>query len=195
MWTGQREDIGGGSRYRILGDDGTMSFRAVFEALSGDQRFAAWYARLLADAPFEAFFWEHPPLTADTMGADAEFVLLRAPALAGIRENPRPFRAHFDAAQGAATVVFGNLGGDATLVAPAPVEPRRCCAHMAAFLREAPDGAVLDLLRVAARTVMDSVGRQPLWVSTSGLGVAWLHVRLDSFPKYYQHQPYRRALS
>jgi hypothetical protein len=29
-----------------------------------------------------------------------------------------------------------------------------------------------------------------MWLSTSGLGVAWLHIRLDSTPKYYQHQPY-----
>ncbi len=28
-------------------------------------------------------------------------------------------------------------------------------------------------------------------VSTNGLGVAWLHVRLDTRPKYYTFQPYR----
>lgn len=31
----------------------------------------------------------------------------------------------------------------------------------------------------------------PLWVSTSGLGVPWLHVRLDDAPKYYTHRPFR----
>ena len=31
------------------------------------------------------------------------------------------------------------------------------------------------------------LGRQKkVWMSTSGLGVYWLHVRLDSRPKYYQ---------
>ena len=35
--------------------------------------------------------------------------------------------------------------------------------------------------------------RVHLWVSTSGLGVYWLHVRLDSYPKYYQHAPYKNA--
>ena len=32
----------------------------------------------------------------------------------------------------------------------------------------------------------------PTWVSTAGGGVAWLHVRLDSAPKYYTHRPYTR---
>jgi hypothetical protein len=43
--------------------------------------------------------------------------------------------------------------------------------------------------------VGDAVARRlssaPLWLSTSGLGVAWLHVRLDERPKYYTHAPYR----
>ncbi|MDF9799652.1 hypothetical protein OKW21_004915 [Catalinimonas alkaloidigena] len=29
-------------------------------------------------------------------------------------------------------------------------------------------------------------------MSTSGLGVYWLHIRLDSRPKYYQFDPYRK---
>jgi len=29
------------------------------------------------------------------------------------------------------------------------------------------------------------------WLSTSGLGVGWLHVRLDSRPKYYTYEPYK----
>ena len=31
----------------------------------------------------------------------------------------------------------------------------------------------------------------PVWVSTAGAGVSWLHVRLDDRPKYYGYQPYR----
>ncbi len=34
------------------------------------------------------------------------------------------------------------------------------------------------------------------WVTAvlaAGLGVAWLHIRLDDRPKYYRHAPYARA--
>jgi hypothetical protein len=29
------------------------------------------------------------------------------------------------------------------------------------------------------------------WLSTAGMGVPWLHVRLDDRPKDYGHRPYR----
>ena len=31
----------------------------------------------------------------------------------------------------------------------------------------------------------------PIWFSTSGSGVAWLHFRLDSRPKYYTYKPFK----
>merc|ERR1712241_203055 len=35
------------------------------------------------------------------------------------------------------------------------------------------------------------VGSQTnIWVNTDGRSVHWLHVRLDSRPKYYRHSPY-----
>ncbi len=37
------------------------------------------------------------------------------------------------------------------------------------------------------------IGHTPLWLSTAGGGVAWLHVRLDSRPKYYGYSPYKTA--
>jgi hypothetical protein len=32
-----------------------------------------------------------------------------------------------------------------------------------------------------------------VWMSTSGMGVSWLHVRLDRAPKYYTYLPYKHA--
>jgi len=34
-------------------------------------------------------------------------------------------------------------------------------------------------------------GPRPPWVSTAGMGVPWLHARLDTRPKYFRHAPYR----
>ncbi|KAL7575598.1 hypothetical protein ACA910_020166 [Epithemia clementina (nom. ined.)] len=31
---------------------------------------------------------------------------------------------------------------------------------------------------------------QPVWLSTSGMGIAWLHMRLDQVPKYYTYTPF-----
>ena len=37
---------------------------------------------------------------------------------------------------------------------------------------------------------LDTRGGTPVWMSTSGAGVSWLHIRLDSRPKYYQYRPF-----
>ena len=122
--------------------------------------------------------------------ADAEFALVDAPVLARLRPDPGPFRDRF---RGDDVVTFRNLGGDAFLIAPSPGDAGTDYAHLAAFLRTAPDAARRALWRCVGRSVLRSLTAVPLWVSTSGAGVAWLHVRLDARPKYYQHRPYRQA--
>jgi len=42
-----------------------------------------------------------------------------------------------------------------------------------------------------AEVLADAPFEAYFWLSTSGLGIAWLHVRLDERPKYYTHAPYR----
>ena len=63
--------------------------------------------------------------------------------------------------------------------------------HLAAFLRGAGKQQVRELWRRRAQEMLRSIGERPVWLSTAGGGVAWLHVRLDSRPKYYSHAPYR----
>jgi hypothetical protein len=123
-------------------------------------------------------------------------VLVDAPALARVGAEPRAFAAHFGAATDG-VVAFDNLGRDARLVAP--VAPSGAVggdeaadyAHLAAFTRTAPIAQQHALLRRIAVELEARLGDRPLWTSTSGLGVYWLHVRLDAYPKYYTHRPYR----
>ena len=55
----------------------------------------------------------------------------------------------------------------------------------------APGQQICRLWHSVGQAVCGALSDQPIWISTSGLGVAWLHIRLDSSPKYYQHQPYK----
>jgi hypothetical protein len=42
-----------------------------------------------------------------------------------------------------------------------------------------------------AKLESDKQGDTPFWLSTSGLGVYWMHVRIDVAPKYYTYAPFR----
>lgn len=165
----------------------TSMFRELAESI--DARDAL--VDVLRAAPFTAYFWE----TAPTRDDDRPFecVLVDAPSLRATRANPHAFAERLKSPD-EAIATFTNLGGDAELVVPKPVDAWDG-AHLGAFVRSAPDALVDALFRSVAITVVRRLDadRRPLWVSTSGLGVPWLHVRLDSMPKYYAHGPYRDA--
>lgn len=115
---------------------------------------------------------------------------MNAPPLARVAPDPDAFEAHFGPK--ADVVAFDNLGGDARLVAPCPRAGDRVYTHLAAALRGAPADQIDRLFeRVGAELGARLEAHRVVWVSTSGLGVYWVHVRLDERPKYYTHAAYR----
>jgi hypothetical protein len=107
------------------------------------------------------------------------------------RPDPEAFAEHFRGASEASVLAFPNLSGDALMVVPCPLAADSAYGHLAAFVREAPE-AQRDALWLAVGEAMSRrMSAKPVWLSTAGAGVSWLHVRLDDRPKYYGHEPYR----
>lgn len=152
---------------------------------------AAPFAAALAASPFEAFYWEMPPLHADDLGAPFECVLLEAPRLGAAAPDPSAFAEHFTG-NPASVVAFPNISGRTMLIAPRPLVDRQAYGHLAAFVRHAPAAQIGDCFRLLASNVGKLVDREPRWISTAGHGVPWLHIRIDREPKYYRWAPYRQ---
>jgi len=188
MWTASRSGTGSTELIKLFQNAEQLTFKEFFGLLQDDQNFARWYTELLKSSSLTSYFWEYPPLTTSSFGCGMEFVLIDAPALGRMRPDTEAFRSHFF---GEEVAIFQNLGGDATLIAPSPADSSPGYAHLAAFLYEAPASQVRAIWQSVGRTISKSLSDKPIWLSTSGLGVAWLHIRLDSSPKYYQHQPYK----
>jgi hypothetical protein len=60
------------------------------------------------------------------------------------------------------------------------------------FVRQAPPEQIDALWRVVGEKMHSRLNDRPVWLSTAGGGVAWLHVRLDDHPKYYHYREYRQ---
>jgi len=191
MYTTTASDIPAGRQYRVFEDNAPVTFRRFFELLGTDDGFADWYTAELVAFDAAAFYWELPPLTSRALEQDAEFVLIEAPSLARFAPEPAPFAEHFRRAPGEDVIVFPNLGGDAVMIVPCPRGPVAHYPYLAAFVRDADPQQVRALWHRTAEEMLRHVGTRPTWLSTAGGGVAWLHVRLDSRPKYYSHAPYR----
>jgi hypothetical protein len=191
MWSVYRDELpaGRGRRFALGLGWRPATFADVIAAWRGDADFRSFFSTLLADAPFTAFRWETPGVESATLSRPFECVLLDSPGLAR-RPDPNAFAEHF--VSGTATVIqFLNLGGDATLVVPCPLGAPSAYGHLAAFVRHAPEAQRDALWQAVGEVMAERVSDRPVWLSTAGAGVSWLHVRLDDRPKYYGYAPYR----
>ena len=180
-------------KYAITRNGVPIPYADALNLWQHDEAFRSCFVSLLSDSPFSAYRWETPPITNDTANRQFEFVLLNSTGLAQT-PNAQVYADHFtndDVIEG--IVTFENLGKDAMLVVPSPRGPDSIYCHLAAFIRGAPDSQKQALWRIVGRTVQQTLTDRPLWINTAGGGVAWLHVRLDSLPKYYRHAPYKMS--
>ncbi|NEO99882.1 MAG: hypothetical protein F6K58_14615 [Symploca sp. SIO2E9] len=172
-----------------------LQWSEVIKLWQQDDEFRELFTTVLAKIPYPAFFWETPPINQKTLEQTFEFVTLNSPQLANVLPEPDAFAQHIgDSMNRDLVKVFPNLGGDALLIAPCQNGPQQHYTHLAKFVRCAPKKQIDKFWRTIGYTLEQTLQARephPLWVSTSGLGVYWLHVRIDSFPKYYQHAPYR----
>ena len=186
-------------KYTVTHNGQLIPYAEVLNLWQYESNFHSFFISVLAESPFSAYRWETPPIRKDTVKRQFEFVLVNSPGLA-TKPDQMTYRDYFtsdDVNNG--IVVFENLGKDAILVVPSPIDSSATSdgtgfsdySHLAAFIRSAPDTQKQALWRTVGQTVQQKISDNPLWVSTAGGGVAWLHIRLDSRPKYYSYEMYR----
>ncbi len=151
--------------------------------------FRSFYSDILFSSKFKGFFWEVKPVNVATLKNDFEFVIIDSSAVASLKKDDSSFKSYFK--ENEMVTSFLNIGKDANLVVPCPISEGTDYAHFASFLRTANQDQIESVWKKIASVYIDKTNEKPLWLSTSGLGVSWLHIRLDSTPKYYQYQPYR----
>jgi len=176
-------------RYTFSADNTPISNSEIIALLKTSEDFIQFFIDILKDAPFDAFFWEVKPINKETLKDSFEFVLVKSSRLKDLKPDSSRFLKYFkDDEQ---VVTFSNLRGDAHLIVPTPLGEQRYYAHLAAFVRFASLDQQIALWKLVATTFETLIGDTPKWLSTAGLGVSWLHIRIDSKPKYYRYQSYK----
>jgi len=182
------------TKYRITRDGVLATYSLVLDLWSRDTVFRSYFTTLLANSSFSAYRWETPALTDKTAAQPFEFVLLNSPGFTSRQTDAKTYNDYFtDDDTDNGIVTFANLRGDATLVVPSPRTADHMYGHLAAFVRLAPDSQLDAFWRILGTTVKSQITDIPIWLSTAGGGVTWLHVRLDSRPKYYGYSQYKQT--
>ncbi len=180
-------------KYSVREEGQELKYLRVIELWERDQEFVDFYLSIFKKYGFNSYIWETPPISTCFVNRPFEFVLHNTPKAS---QNPDldTFDQYFDVSttnQG--IVVFPNLGHDATLVVPSPYREKADYSGLAEFFDEAPLFQQRALWAVLARQVKMQLSENPMWISVAGGGISWLHIRLDSNPKYYRYMPYTKC--
>ena len=190
MWTSNEHTSS--SKHTTFGiqEDGEpITNQQFLDLLSCSSSFRNFYNQRLAECSFPAFLWENRPITATNLEQDYECTLVNNSFLASCSPDRQTFSQYFQPDK--QVVNFPNLGGDAQLIAPCPQASPPCYTHLASFVRKAESPQQDALWQKTGQMMLDAIGKQPRWLSTNGLGVFWLHIRIDRRPKYYQTETYK----
>ena len=177
--------------HRLFDGDLVVSYGRFIELLARETEFRSYLTSVLVNSKFTAFRWETPPVSAANVDREFEFVLVNSPNLDRTASRTS-FQQHFAKSNIPNDVLaFPNLGRNAQMIVPCPTENDQCYTHLASFLRGAPKEQIDRLWAVVGSEMQLATGDKPMWLSTAGGGVPWLHVRIDQFPKYYHHAAYK----
>jgi len=158
-----------------------------------------------ASSEYPAFFFETKGVSSGSASKQFEFVLVNSKSLHNFTQRGSDFDAfkeHFQSANrediAATSVSFPNLGRTSTLIAPKPMQPLQdVYSHIGRFIRHAPQNEIMFFFQLVGKQyrkiLNESRGQdKSVWLSTSGLGVAWLHMRIDDRPKYYTFKSFAK---
>ena len=155
---------------------------------------------ILKKTSMKAFFFETKGVTLQNSQIKPfEFVLVESDYLynfADAQQDADTFGDHLNCVNNSdassttpAACVFPNLGGDSLLVAPTRLDKsaNNIYGHLGAFVRRAPQSQMVATWKLVLKSYLQRLSDAPVWFSTDGTGVAWLHFRFDPSPKYYDY--------
>ena len=109
------------------------------------------------------------------------------------KEDLKPFAEHLDKNKDEKYAIsFPNLSGDTILVVPIPRKSKRF-TNMFYFMNNASEIQKKELWKKVALEARKFIEKnENVWISTHGLGVNYLHIRICITPKYYENSKLKK---
>lgn len=178
-----------GARCRFTRNGSKLSFQEVFH-LWQSRETSGYFLAGIKNLGFDQFYWEHPALTEENLHLPYECMLLKTDHFNRRTVDTTSFSKYLQNDE--AVAVFDNLGRNARLVVPTQKSDPEHYKHLGAFLNFAPEKQVIEVFQALGKAILEELkSSKTIWLSTAGLGVIWLHIRLDTVPKYYKTKTYK----
>ena len=89
----------------VLRAGNRLPYAEVVDLWQHDEGFRDYFLSLLSEAPYDAYFWETPPVTQPSVNRPFEFVLVESPQLSRVRPEPDAFQSRFASSKTDQTVL------------------------------------------------------------------------------------------
>lgn len=166
-----------------------ISSKAAFELLKSSAQFRTLFIKALSSG-FKQYFLEFPMYEPDIL---FEFIQVKTVLFKKLKPNFLPY---FQKQYKKGVATFDNLSKDTRLIVPENLVNSKAYLSIGDFMRSKsiPIKQKHELIRrMASELLKLSKTHNKLWLSTHGLGVHWLHVRINiGNPKYYKSRYKRR---
>lgn len=177
-------------RFRVKNGELNLCFEDVFELWASNSKFVEFYKDELIKLNYEAFYWEHPAIKKEFLNKKYECILQRSRPLEHLPIDESAFIDYINSKEQAAD--FMNLGKNARLIVPTKKTDKEIYNHMSKFIRLAAQEQIIELFKRVGNSILEKIeSKKLIWLNTAGLGVIWLHIRMDTIPKYYKTTRYK----
>jgi len=177
-------------RFKLKKGEQYLNFKEVFELWSTNSEFVEFYKNKLIQFDYQAFYWEHPALTEEFLERRYECILQRSKKLENLPVNENAFKNFIYKQEQVVDIM--NLGKNARLVIPTKKTDKEIYNHFGKFIRQASREQIIEVFRRLGEKITEEIEKQELiWLNTAGLGVIWVHIRMDTKPKYYKTKKYK----
>jgi len=176
-------------KLHLLENDIPLSYQRTLELWAGNEEFQLFWVNQMKAIPFPGYLWETPPISNKLISQPFECVFIERTVFNRLKPNTTAYKGYFTTDK--PVVDFPNRGNNATLIVPCPLADAHCYTHLGRFTAEAPTDQQQALWQQVGAIGLEQLSDRKLWISTHGLGIYWLHIRLDTTPKYYDYDMYR----
>ena len=131
----------------------------------------------------KSFFWETKPIT--NLNDDYKEIFIENSILSKLKQNYSSFEEHIKKSKNKYVTSFYNLSKTSLLIIPIP-KINKNFATLKDFTDNASITQKKEFWKYVSKKIKEfSSKNDKIYVSTHGLGVSYLHIRLDTIPKYY----------
>jgi len=174
-----------GNIYYAVQRGSYMTWDKVITSLRGPATIDTFKYKLIRElihVPYEAYFWECDQVD---LKKPFRFAVYDSSTLAKRKQDNDAFKGKINCRKNALS--FPSLSKEIDLVIPCRKYKNSIYTSISTFSRTVPIKQQVSFWQKVGKTIKEGD-----WVSTSGLGVSWLHVRLAKYPKYY-HEAFTKT--